>query len=69
MRMHFRARFLSPLEKQIAGLVSEGLANAEIAQQLGFAEQTVKKHVHNIYRKLKVNHRQAVARLCKEPHH
>jgi DNA-binding NarL/FixJ family response regulator len=48
---------LTKRETQIAGLVSQGLANKVIAGQLGVVEGTVKIHLHNIYRKLRVSNR------------
>lgn len=39
-------------EKEIIGLVSEGLTNKDIARQLRVATYTVKGHVHNIMEKL-----------------
>jgi two-component system, NarL family, nitrate/nitrite response regulator NarL len=44
-------------EAEIAGLVSQGLANQAIAKQLGIGEGTVKIHLHNIYQKLHVSNR------------
>ncbi len=44
-------------EAEIAGLVSQGLANKAIAKQLGIGEGTVKIHLHNIYQKLHVSNR------------
>ena len=49
---------LTKREAQVAGLVSQGLANKVVAGQLGVAEGTVKIHLHNIYRKLRVSSRQ-----------
>jgi len=48
---------LTRREAEVAGLVSQGLANKVIAGQLGVAEGTVKIHLHNIYRKLQVPNR------------
>ena len=44
-------------EAEIAGLVSQGLANKAVAGQLGVREGTVKIHLHSIYRKLRVSNR------------
>jgi DNA-binding NarL/FixJ family response regulator len=35
----------------------QGMPNREIAQELGIAEATVKKHLHDVYRKLGVRSR------------
>jgi DNA-binding NarL/FixJ family response regulator len=48
---------LTKRETEIAGLVSQGLGNRVVAGQLGVAEGTVKIHLHNIYRKLRVENR------------
>jgi two-component system nitrate/nitrite response regulator NarL len=44
-------------EAEVAGLVSQGLANKVVAKQLGIGEGTVKIHLHNIYQKLHVSNR------------
>jgi DNA-binding CsgD family transcriptional regulator len=43
---------LSPREREVLGLVSQGLRNREIGQRLFISEPTVKAHVRNIMRKL-----------------
>jgi two-component system NarL family response regulator len=48
-------------ESEILKLLAEGARDREIAGQLGIAENTVKKHVQNILRKLHVNNRAAAA--------
>ena len=45
---------LSPREREIFVLVTEGLANAEIASRLGLSEKTVRNHVSNLFDKLGV---------------
>lgn len=53
---------LSKREAEVLNLLSEGLSNKEIAQNLGVAEPTIKMHVKNLYRKIGVSSRtQAVA--------
>jgi DNA-binding NarL/FixJ family response regulator len=42
---------------EIADLVSQGLPNRTVADQLGVGEGTVKIHLHNIYRKLGISKR------------
>jgi DNA-binding NarL/FixJ family response regulator len=39
-------------EKEVIGLISDGLTNKEIAKELRIAAYTVKSHVHNIMEKL-----------------
>ncbi|WP_370680314.1 LuxR C-terminal-related transcriptional regulator [Comamonas sp. GB3 AK4-5] len=48
---------LSTREAQILGLVAEGLANREIAEQLHLSRYTVECHIKHIYRKLAVSSR------------
>ncbi len=48
---------LSPRESQILRLVSEGLGNREIAEELHLSRYTVECHVKHIYRKLAVSSR------------
>ena len=44
-------------EAEVAGLVSQGLANKVVAKQLGMGEDTVKIDLHSIYQKLHVPNR------------
>jgi DNA-binding NarL/FixJ family response regulator len=43
---------LTSRERQIVLVLSEGLANKEIARRLRLTEGTIKVHLHHIYRKL-----------------
>ena len=45
---------LSPREREVLGLISEGFANAEIAERLGISDKTVRNHVSNLFDKLGV---------------
>lgn len=45
---------LTPRETEVLKLLAQGLANKEIAQELGIGEKTVKTHVSNILSKLGV---------------
>ena len=53
---------LTRRELEILQLVSEGYSNAELARILWVAEQTVKFHLSNIYRKLAVANRTEASR-------
>ena len=54
---------LTPREREIFSLLSEGLSNAEISRRLFIAPSTTKIHVRHVFRKLGVNNRvQAVLR-------
>jgi DNA-binding NarL/FixJ family response regulator len=48
---------LTTREDQIVDLVAEGIANREIAQELGIKENTVKKSLLRIYDKLGISNR------------
>jgi DNA-binding NarL/FixJ family response regulator len=56
---------LTNREQQLVWLISRGLTNKEIANELQLAEQTVRNHVHRMLRKLGVAHRLAIVELCK----
>jgi len=48
-------------EREVIGLVSDGLTNKEIAKRLHIAPYTIKSHVHNIMEKLALHTRLEVA--------
>jgi DNA-binding NarL/FixJ family response regulator len=48
---------LTPREIEMVGMVARGLRNKEMSERLAITEGTVKIHLHNIYRKLKVENR------------
>ena len=45
---------LSPREREVLALITEGLANAEIAERLAISDKTVRNHVSNLFDKLGV---------------
>jgi len=45
---------LSPREREVLALITQGLGNAEIAQRLSISEKTVRNHVSNLFDKLGV---------------
>ncbi|MBM9538127.1 response regulator transcription factor [Desulfobulbus alkaliphilus] len=64
-----RQRLLAQLSKrelQIATLVADGLANLEIAEQLGITERTVKAHLSAVYFKTAIRSRLGLALLMKQ---
>ena len=51
-------------EREIVGLIDQGLSNKDIARQLGIEVATVKNHVHSILEKLSVRRRgEAAAKI------
>jgi DNA-binding NarL/FixJ family response regulator len=48
---------LTDREREIVKWVMQGMLNKEIATQLGISEKTVKAHLRNIFRKMKVSRR------------
>jgi DNA-binding NarL/FixJ family response regulator len=56
---------LTRREQQLVKMIGEGLTNKEIAQALNVAEQTVKNHVHRMFRKVGATDRLAVVELCR----
>ena len=57
---------LSERESEILGGVARGLSNRAIAKELWLSDQTVKFHLHNIYRKLGVRNRTEAAKYAYE---
>ena len=51
---------LSPREIQVAMLVCSGLNNEQIARQLKIRDGTVKTHLRNIYRRIRVRNKIAL---------
>jgi len=59
---------LTPREREVITLLSDGLSNAEIARTLYISEKTASVHVSNILRKLGVTSRiQAAAHSRSAP--
>ncbi|WP_439642869.1 LuxR C-terminal-related transcriptional regulator [Gemmatimonas sp.] len=58
---------LTKRERQIIGLLREGMSNKEIADRLYIAVHTVKRHVHNILEKLSLHSRLEVAAHARTP--
>ena len=58
------ATLLTPRERQIAVLVSAGMSNKEIAQQIAVSAGTVKIHLSNIFQKLNLSNRTSLAAVA-----
>ncbi|MFI6502993.1 ATP-binding protein [Nonomuraea typhae] len=54
---------LSPREREVAGLVEEGLTNREIAERLVISKRTADAHIEHILAKLGVSSRVEIAEL------
>lgn len=52
-----RVERLSRREREILGLLGDGMSNRGIARRLGISERTVKFHVSNVLIKLRVESR------------
>jgi two-component system nitrate/nitrite response regulator NarL len=50
---------LSPRERQVLGLIAEGLSAPDIGRRLHLSSATVKGHLHSLYEKLGVSERAA----------
>jgi two-component system nitrate/nitrite response regulator NarL len=58
---HHSARTLTGREAEVASLVTRGLRNKSIANQLHVSEGTVKMHLHHVYEKLHLGSRAELA--------
>jgi non-specific serine/threonine protein kinase len=52
---------LTPRQREVAGLIAEGLKNAEIAERLVISPGTAANHVEYILRRLRLRSRSQVA--------
>jgi DNA-binding NarL/FixJ family response regulator len=59
---------LTSREVEIISAIKKGSSNREIAGQLAISEETVKRHLSNIYGKLGVSSRLELAVLASEQH-
>jgi DNA-binding NarL/FixJ family response regulator len=67
LRRHVAPRALSFREKQVLGLVVQGLTNRQIAARLFLAESTVKTHLSSAFDKLETRSRAEAAALVLDP--
>jgi RNA polymerase sigma factor (sigma-70 family) len=63
---HSELNALTPREREVLELLTEGLTNKEIAERLVITTNTVKRHLKSIYRKLDVHTRSAAAAAAVE---
>ena len=61
---------LTPRQRQVIDLVSQGMSNKEIANDLGISEGTVKQHIFTIFKVLNVSSRAKLALIGQrlDPH-
>jgi two-component system, LytTR family, response regulator len=57
---------LTEQETRILRLITDGLSNKEMGNQLHITTETVKSHIKNLYRKLNVNNRVQALQRAKE---
>ena len=57
---------LTPKEKEVLSLLAKGANNQEIAYQLCVQDVTIKTHLNNIFKKLKVSNRTQAVLLAME---
>ncbi|PKR53208.1 response regulator [Thalassospira marina] len=57
---------LTPREREVLALLSEGRPNKDIARHLDLREITVKYHLKNVYRKLHVSNRAQAVKIALE---
>lgn len=60
---------LSPKERQLLALLSQGCSNDVIASRLAISPHTVKTHFYNLYRKLQVRNRVQAATWAQQHSH
>lgn len=63
-KLHNSPESLSSRELEILELVTQGMNNQDIAQELGLSRYTVEAHLRNIYSKLAVDSRSKAIRLA-----
>jgi DNA-binding CsgD family transcriptional regulator len=57
---------LTPKEMEIVYLIYEGHSAKEIGESLFISENTVKKHSHNIFIKMKVSNRAQLLKIVRD---
>ncbi|MBY5983935.1 response regulator transcription factor [Halomonas sp. DP5Y7-2] len=57
---------LTQRELEILGFIGNGASNQDIASQLFLSEHTVKSHLYNIFKKIKVHHRTEAAQWARK---
>lgn len=60
LKDHLSSKGLSKRETEVVVLVLQGLTNKQVADQLCVAEKTVKFHLTNIYKRMKISRRSQI---------
>ena len=60
MKNYLQERGLSKRESEVVILVVQGLTNKQVADQLCVAEKTVKFHLTNVYKRMKISRRSQI---------
>lgn len=60
-----RLEALTPREREVLGLMAEGLSNAAVARRLFVTDGAVEKHISNIFLKLDLQHADSTHRRVK----
>ena len=60
MKNYLQDRGLSKRESEVVILVVQGLTNKQVADQLCVAEKTVKFHLTNVYKRMKISRRSQI---------
>ena len=60
MKTYLQERGLSKRESDVVILVIQGLTNKQVADQLCVAEKTVKFHLTNVYKRMKISRRSQI---------
>jgi DNA-binding NarL/FixJ family response regulator len=60
---------LSARQREVLGLVTEGLSNAQVAEKLFLAESTVKQRLSAAYKVLRVKNRSQAAKVFRRRNH
>jgi len=61
-----RPAALTPRERQVCGLAAQGMANKEIAAELGLSVNTVQNYLKSAFKKLGVSSRAALANRLRD---
>ena len=60
MKTYLQERGLSKREAEVVMLVVQGLTNKQVADRLCVAEKTVKFHLTNVYKRMKISRRSQI---------